>query len=117
MIGSSRQFGDSADEIDWNIVGRMIARARQYVPGLAELSIIRIWSGFRAATPDRLPLIGPCQDYKGVYLATGHEGLGVSMSLGTAEILVDQILDRPAAIPFEPYLPSRFLRTAQKSAD
>jgi glycine/D-amino acid oxidase-like deaminating enzyme len=108
LIGSSRQFDDSTTGVDWNILNRMTARAREYLPALAELSAIRIWTGFRAATPDGLPLIGPDLRYKRVYLATGHEGLGISTSLGTAEILVDQILNRPAAIPFEPYLPSRF---------
>ncbi len=108
LIGSSRQFDDNTTEVDWNILGRMTARAREYMPALADMSAIRIWTGFRAATPDKLPLIGPHQDYKRVYLATGHEGLGISTSLGTAEILVDQILNRPTAIPHEPYLPSRF---------
>jgi glycine/D-amino acid oxidase-like deaminating enzyme len=108
LIGSSRQFDDSTTEVNWNILGRMIARAREYMPALAELSAIRIWTGFRAATPDKLPLIGPHPDYKRVYLAAGHEGLGISTSLGTAEVLVDRILNRPPTIPFEPYLPSRF---------
>ncbi|MGA2060589.1 MAG: FAD-dependent oxidoreductase [Thermoguttaceae bacterium] len=108
LIGSSRQFDDGTTGVDWNILGRMTARAREYMPALAEMSAIRIWTGFRAATPDKLPLIGPHKDYKRVYLATGHEGLGISTSLGTAEILVDQILHRPTVIPYEPYLPSRF---------
>jgi glycine/D-amino acid oxidase-like deaminating enzyme len=40
-----------------------------------------------------------------VYLATGHEGLGITMSLGTAKLLADGILQRESAIPREPYLP------------
>ncbi len=108
LIGSSRQFDGNTTVVDWNILGRMIARAQEYLPMLAEMSAIRIWTGFRAATPDKLPLIGPSPNHRRVYLATGHEGLGISMALGTAEILVDQILNRPTAIPYEPYLPSRF---------
>ena len=38
---------------------RMLRRAQEYMPELAELSAIRSWTGFRAATPDKLPLIGP----------------------------------------------------------
>ena len=108
LIGSSRQFDDSTTNVDWNIVSRMTARAREYMPALAELSAIRIWTGFRAATPDKLPLIGPHPGYKRVYLAAGHEGLGISTAFGTAEILANQILNRTTAIPSEPYLPSRF---------
>jgi glycine/D-amino acid oxidase-like deaminating enzyme len=108
LIGSSRQFDDNNSSVNWSILRRMIARAQEYMPALSEMSAIRIWTGFRAATPDKLPLIGQSPNHVRVYLATGHEGLGISMALGTAEILVDQILNRPTAIPYEPYLPSRF---------
>ena len=85
----------------------MLARAVEYMPGLADLSAIRTWTGFRAATPDKLPLIGRCGGYRKVYLATGHEGLGISTSLATARLLADEILGRESAIPREPYLPQR----------
>ncbi|HUX86953.1 MAG TPA: D-amino-acid oxidase, partial [Chloroflexota bacterium] len=48
----------------------------------------------------------------GLYLATGHEGLGITTSLGTAQLLVDHILGCETAIPIEPYLPTRFLGVA-----
>ena len=46
----------------------------------------------------------------GLYLATGHEGLGITTSLGTARLLADQVLGRAPAIPVEPYLPARAAR-------
>jgi len=42
-----------------------------------------------------------------LFLATGHEGLGITTSLGTARLLVDQLVGRSPAVPIEPYLPSR----------
>jgi glycine/D-amino acid oxidase-like deaminating enzyme len=71
------------------------------------LSVIRTWTGFRAATPDKLPLIGPCPGDERLYLATGHEGLGITTSLATGKLVADQILQRTPAIPVEPYLPGR----------
>jgi glycine/D-amino acid oxidase-like deaminating enzyme len=68
---------------------------------------VRTWTGFRAATPDKLPLIGQWTGDKSVYLATGHEGLGITTSLGTAKLLADQITGGKPQIPVEPYLPSR----------
>ena len=59
LIGSSRQYGAEDKEIDSGILARMVRRAAEYMPGLGALLAIRIWSGFRAATPDKLPLIGP----------------------------------------------------------
>jgi len=107
LIGSSRQYGAEDARCDASIVSRMLARAIEYLPGLGKLSVLRAWTGFRAATPDKLPLIGPHSEDERLYLATGHEGLGITTSLGTAKLLVDQILNRSPAIPIQPFLPSR----------
>lgn len=106
LIGSSRQFGAEHKEADQAILTRMLERAREYMPALGTMSAVRTWTGFRAATPDKLPLIGPSAD-ETVFLATGHEGLGITTSLGTARILVDQVTGAKPEIPVEPYLPNR----------
>jgi D-hydroxyproline dehydrogenase subunit beta len=107
LIGSSRQYGAEHKEVDHEILARMLQRAHEYMPGLGAMSAIRTWTGFRAATPDKLPLIGPSTSDKSVWLATGHEGLGITTSLGTAQLLVDQMTGVRTEIPSEPYLPSR----------
>ncbi len=107
LIGSSRQFGVEHKEVDQVILARMLERAQQYMPTLRGMLAVRTWTGFRAATPDKLPLIGSWPGDKSLFLATGHEGLGITTSLGTARILVDQIMATEPEIPIEPYLPSR----------
>lgn len=107
LIGSSRQYGAEHKEVDQEILARMLRRAQEYMPALGAMSAIRVWTGFRAATPDKLPLIGPWPGDRTLFLATGHEGLGITTSLGTARVLVDQITGTKPEIPFEPYLPSR----------
>jgi D-hydroxyproline dehydrogenase subunit beta len=107
LIGSSRQYGAERKEVDHIILARMLQRAQQYIPALGAISAVRTWTGFRAATPDKLPLIGPWPDDKSMFLATGHEGLGITTSLATARILADQITGTRPEIPIEPYLPSR----------
>jgi glycine/D-amino acid oxidase-like deaminating enzyme len=107
LIGSSRQYGAEHKEVNHSMLVRMLQRAQEYMPGLAQMSTVRTWTGFRAATPDKLPLIGPWTADKTIFLATGHEGLGITTSLGTARILADQISGTKPEIPIEPYLPSR----------
>ena len=107
LIGSSRQYGVESSEVDAPVLSQMLKRAAEYMPRLGRLSALRTWTGFRAATPDKLPLVGPHAEHERLYLATGHEGLGITTSLGTARLLVDQILGRTSAIPIEPYLPAR----------
>ncbi|MGC1649005.1 MAG: FAD-dependent oxidoreductase [Candidatus Sulfotelmatobacter sp.] len=107
LIGSSRQYGAEHKDVDQEILRRMLQRAQEYMPGLGPMSAVRTWTGFRAATPDKLPLIGPWPEDKSLFLATGHEGLGITTSLATARILVDQITGEKPEILIAPYLPSR----------
>jgi len=110
LIGSSRQYGAENKDVDGSILSRMLRRAQQFMPGLGTMSAIRTWTGFRAATPDKLPLIGAWPGDNSLFVATGHEGLGITSSLGTARILMDQITGAKSAIPIEPYLPSRVVK-------
>lgn len=112
LIGSSRQYNSEDAAVDHQMVSAMIERARCFMPEIGALSAIRIWTGFRAATPDKLPLIGPWLEDKTLFLATGHEGLGITTSLGTAQLLADHLIGDKSRIPIEPYLPERFVRSA-----
>ena len=116
LIGSSRQFDVVDPAVEPHMIRRMIDQALRFMPGLANLSAIRAWTGFRAATPDSLPIVGPHPEIPGLFLAAGHEGLGITTSLGTAEILADLVAGRPSTIPSEPYLPTRFAEHAPSLA-
>lgn len=107
LIGSSRQYGAEHKSVDHDILRRMLLRAQEYMPALMACSAVRTWTGFRAATPDKLPLIGPWPKDESLWLATGHEGLGITTSLATAKILADQLTGTIPQIAPEPYLPSR----------
>ena len=107
LIGSSRQYGDDTPDVRPELLSRMLHRAVEYMPRLVNLQVIRTWTGFRAATPDSLPLIGPYSER--VWVAAGHEGLGITTSLGTARLLADRYIGQPSAISPEPYLPERFV--------
>lgn len=107
LIGSSRQSHTGDADVDYEILGRMLRRAFEYIPGLRQLQAMRCWTGFRPATPDKLPLIGPSPNAGKIWLAAGHEGLGITTSLATARLIVDMLLQRTSDIPVEPFLPTR----------
>ena len=109
LLGSSRQFDVDDTNVDDTILRRMVNRAVEYMPKLRQLSAVRVWTGFRPATPDNLPYIGKIPGFENVFAAAGHEGLGITTSLGTAKLLSDEIMGRTPAISPEPYLPSRTL--------
>lgn len=117
LIGSSRQYGDETSSVNQGILSSMLQRAVAYMPLLGTLNALRVWTGFRAATPDKLPLIGPTLVDGTVWLATGHEGLGITTSLATAELLAAKLTAREPSIPIEPYLPSRFAKNENQPAE
>jgi glycine/D-amino acid oxidase-like deaminating enzyme len=106
LIGSSRQFDNSSVSVDQDILVEMLQRASSYVPAIMQTSGIRAWTGFRAATPDNLPLIGPTDDPR-LLLAAGFEGLGITNAPGAARLILDHLLGQSSAISREPYLPAR----------
>jgi D-hydroxyproline dehydrogenase subunit beta len=115
LLGSSRQYGNEQSEVEPEILIRMLDRAAAYMPGIRSLSVLRMWTGFRAATQDKLPLIGPATgltDDRTLWLAAGFEGLGITNALGAAQLLVDGMLGRTSAIDATPYLPARMAQPA-----
>ena len=109
LIGSSRELVGWDGSINRSIVRRMLDRALDFMPGLALASAIRTWTGFRPATPDKLPLIGSWDEMPGLWIAAGHEGLGITTSVGTGQLLADLITGRAPAIDPAPFAPSRVL--------
>ncbi|MDW5499779.1 FAD-dependent oxidoreductase [Pseudomonas lundensis] len=111
LIGSSRQFDTPDSVIDMPLMAAMLARATTFLPTLAQMNIIRCWTGQRAASADGLPLLGPHPQHSWLWLALGHEGLGVTTALGSAALIAAQIHNHRPAIDDTPYLPERMFRT------
>lgn len=117
LIGSSRQYDDPSADIDWPLLRRMLNRAFEFLPGLRHLQAVRAWTGQRPATPDKLPLLGPVPDRPGLWLATGHEGLGITTALSSAAHLAARLTGRPSALPSSAYDPARFIPAEIETCD
>jgi glycine/D-amino acid oxidase-like deaminating enzyme len=105
LVGSSRELVGWDASINRPLRARMLKRAVEFVPALTSLQALRTWTGFRPATPDKLPLVGAWQD--GLYVAAGHEGLGVTTALATARLVADLALGRPTLLDPAPFDPRR----------
>ncbi len=103
LIGSSRELVGWDATVNRRIVERMMARAVAFMPRLRELDVIRIWTGFRPATSSKLPCIARVPSQSGVWIAAGHEGLGITTALGSARLLGDLMLGRTPCIDPSPY--------------
>ena len=112
LIGSSRELVGWDASINRDVLRKMLERAARFMPSLARLPIVRSWTGFRPATPDKLPLIGRWTPTAGLWIAAGHEGLGITTSLGTARLLADLVVGRRPPFDATPFAPARVLAGA-----
>ncbi|MEO7456268.1 MAG: FAD-dependent oxidoreductase [Gemmatimonadaceae bacterium] len=114
LIGSSRELVGWDGSTNVKVLRQMLARASEFMPGLAGLSVVRTWTGFRPAMADKLPAIGELRP--GVWVAAGHEGLGITTSLGTARILADLIAGRTPPMDVAAFSPGRFATAGSESS-
>lgn len=109
LIGSSRRFCG----FDWNnddrVIRAMAQRAIRFWPGLKDMNMIRCYAGLRPYTPDHMPIISDTP-VEGFYIASGHEGSGIALSMVTG-LLIDEIINhRPTSLDISEFRYSRFLK-------
>ena len=113
LIGWSRHYDAPEAGVEERVPAEMLRRAEVFLPGVSGFGITRAWTGFCAATEDKMPLIGPWGNDRTLFVANGHEGLGITTSLATARLLADQMLGKDPPLDITPYLPSRFAARKQ----
>jgi D-amino-acid dehydrogenase len=88
---------------------RLLAAARPYLAGWRPEADgpLTTWAGLRPATADGLPLIGELPGHAGLFVATGHGMLGVTLAPATAALLTPLVLEGRAAPELEPFAPGR----------
>ncbi|KQJ91003.1 uncharacterized protein LOC100823913 isoform X2 [Brachypodium distachyon] len=108
VLGSSREFKGFSREVDRSILKCIWDRAGEFFPALTNVHLdieqntdIRV--GHRPYMPDGKPVIGFVPDLSNVLIATGHEGSGLALALGTAEMVTDMIIDNPGRVDFTPF--------------
>jgi len=106
LIGSTRQFRGLDRTIDLALLRQALQRAARYAPGLLGLPIVRTWAGLRPYSMDGLPWIGPWPGLSGLWVAAGHEGLGITQAPITGLLLAQQVTGQPRVVDERPYLPA-----------
>jgi glycine/D-amino acid oxidase-like deaminating enzyme len=109
LIGSTRQFRGMDRSLNRELLRRSLLRAQRYAPGLRGAPIVRTWVGLRPYSIDKHPLIGPWPTLRGLWIASGHEGLGISLAPISGQLLAQQLAGQAPALDPTPYLPARFL--------
>jgi D-amino-acid dehydrogenase len=82
--------------------------ARAYLRDWAPANGRTEWAGLRPLAPDGLPIVG--EALPGLFVATGHAMLGVTLAPATGEALAPAVLGEAAATVPPALSPRRFLR-------
>jgi glycine/D-amino acid oxidase-like deaminating enzyme len=107
LIGSSRRFAGIDVTSDSRVLRALAQRAIQYLPVIKDINVIRSYAGVRPYTPDHQPIISETE-IPGFYVATGHEGDGIGLSLITGKLISQMICGEPCSIDVKPLHLSRF---------
>src|SRR5690625_1474142 len=102
LLGSSRRFCGFDTEVPYELMAEIVTHARELLPALGDLAMMRSFAGLRPWSPDNRPIVGESHEIPGYVLATGHEGEGIGYAAVTAEMVratvvgeqVDDLLDR-----------------------
>lgn len=107
-LGSTMEFAGYDDTLNRIRLDALVRGASDFLHEPVGPEHIEDWWGWRPMTTDDLPIIGASERVPGLWFATGHGMLGMSMSNATAELLAVQMLGRETALDPNPYRPNRF---------
>ncbi len=109
VIGASRERVGFDATMSAAIVARLARQAVALFPRLAEVSLLRVYRGFRPYCPDHLPVIGPDPRAPGVVHACGHEGAGIGLAPATGALVAAMLTGRTPAVDPAPFRPERLI--------
>ena len=112
LIGSSRNFAGYDISTEMEIIHVIAKRAIRFYPILKDLNCIRTYAGLRPFLADHLPLITQVDEVPGYYIATGHEGDGISMAPTTGRLISELIAGEEPYLDLTPFSFNRYKRRA-----
>lgn len=93
---------------------KKLERLAKLIPELGGLKLQEHWTGYVDLTPDLLPVIGPVDRVKGLYVAMGFSGHGFVLGPITGRIMADLVMDGKTSFPIRTFRPSRFVEEKVK---
>lgn len=85
----------------------LVRHAQRALPGL-KVEEATDWMGHRPALPDTIPIISPSSRIAGVWYATGHGHLGLTLSATTARLLADMMAGIVPLVDMNPFRIDRY---------
>lgn len=107
-IGSMMEFTGFDTSIPQRRLDQLRASASHYLADDLPKSNVEQWYGWRPMTWDSLPIIGAMPGTNNVYLATGHNMLGLTLAPATGKLVAECVQGQTPHIDPTPYSAARF---------
>lgn len=75
LIGESQETQTLSPAVNHDISAVLAERAARVFPVIADLNVVRIWTGWRVKTPDGMPIYEQSQAYPGAFVMLCHSGV------------------------------------------
>lgn len=109
LIGSNREFAGYDTNERFDILKAISEYSTRFIPAMKHLNIIRTFIGLRPFCEDGMPIVGPVPGVEGMYLATGHEGDGITLAPITGLTIAEMIQGKKTEFDMKPFSFQRFL--------
>ncbi|MFM7591766.1 MAG: NAD(P)/FAD-dependent oxidoreductase, partial [Isosphaeraceae bacterium] len=103
LAGATEEWVGFDDSLTTDARNLLRHEATSLVPELASAQIVNQWCGFRPGSKDSRPYLGGVCGISGLYVATGHQRAGLSLSPATAESLADLITGQVPHVNLDGY--------------
>ena len=107
-LGSTMEFSGYDEGLNERRLAALERGAAEYLHQPVGPEVREKWYGWRPMSIDDVPLIGRVPGRDGLWIATGHGMMGVSMSAATGQLIADLISGNAPAVDPAPYSPARF---------
>ena len=108
-LGSTMEFSGYDDTLNARRLAALERGAAEYLRRPVGPEVREKWYGWRPMCIDDVPLIGRVPGRDGLWLATGHGMMGVSMSTATGQLVADLISGAAPVVDPAAYSPARFV--------
>ncbi|WP_119304153.1 glycine oxidase ThiO [Dongia deserti] len=107
LIGATVEERGFDDRLTAGGLFQLLEEARALLPDIDELPIEERWSGFRPASRDDAPILGP-SPLPGLIYATGHYRHGILLTPITAAGIAEYVLHGTVPPALQPFSAARF---------
>jgi D-amino-acid dehydrogenase len=87
---------------------QLTSAASRYLKTMEDATVRSEWCGLRPCLPDGLPAIGAVSRYPGLFVATGHAMMGLTLGPVTGKLIAECVLDGAPSIDITALRPDRF---------